>query len=293
MRLAPARRAANLQLAKLNFQKETKNSLESKKARIASLWRTQLDNVARIKDEIDSRYDAIMTHLDASLGTLSNKLATARNEVIALRANVDRQKQIKARLQIKTDENQLEISAEIDLELKLQQHAADLQVQLGDSRRRLERQLEKKAQLKKSYIRLIAQYKKLKAEEEDREHHDKALHKRAALLKRKQELEEEQRRAKESENDPRNKYKALLAAAGHIDACGAEAKPADSLTFYQGPLMQTDAPPRPDQILVDSPQYDEGIWLENNIRTLLSTGNYTDDDPVIRSLRAQLHQMRR
>jgi hypothetical protein len=50
--------------------------------------------------------------------------------------------------------------------------------------------------------------------------------------------------------------------------------------------------PKPDQILIDNPQFDEGIWLQNNIRTLLSTGNYTEDDPVIRSLKAQLRRMR-
>jgi hypothetical protein len=43
---------------------------------------------------------------------------------------------------------------------------------------------------------------------------------------------------------------------------------------------------------VESPKFEEGIWLENNIRTLLSTGNYTEDDPVIRGLRAQLQRIR-
>jgi hypothetical protein len=283
-------RSSQLQLAKLNFQKEMKRQSEVRLQKVGLLWRAQLTSVAETKSEIDSRYDSIIARLESIFGTVSVKLATTKQECITLRENIDCQKSVKTRLQDRTEANHLEISAEIDLELKLQQHAAELQVHLGDARRRLDRQLEKKARLKKSYIRAINHYKKLKLEDEDRSNRERALQRKAFLLKRKKELEEEQQKAREEQNDPRNKYRALLAAAGHIDPLYQ--KPTESLTFYQGPLIQTEAAPTPDQIVVDSPQYDEGIWLENNIRTLLSTGNYADDDPVIRSLRSQLYKIR-
>jgi hypothetical protein len=210
----------------------------------------------------------------------------------SLAEQIAQQKNRKTKLQNRIETTSLEISAEIDLELKLQQRAAELQVQLGESKRRLERQSEKKIKLKKAYIRLINQYKKLKEDEEAREYRRRALEKKSALEKQRKEREEEEKRAKEAENDPRNKYRALLAAAGHIDGEDPVGGHPDRVMFYEGP---TEGGPgvvaTGQQIIVDAPKYEECIWLENNIRTLLSTGNYTEDDAVIRGLRAQLSRI--
>ena len=277
------------QMEKIRFQEQMKQEIEQKFRDIAKNWKGHVDRFAATKQDIDTQYDKLLMQLDTIRGQVGAKLTVIKKENAALKKRIDQLRLTKERLQNKAETNHIEVSAEIDLELKLQQRAAELQVQRGESRRRLEQQLEKKIRLKKAYLRNINQYKKLKQSEEDRQNKRKALRKRAILEQKKKEMEEEAAKAKEE--DPMNRYRALLAAAGHISVNDQGTKQETPTTFFQGPLVEPSAP-RPDQIVIDNPQYDEGIWLENNIRTLLSTGNYTDDDPVIRGLRAQLCKLR-
>ena len=288
---AKKKRPTREQMEKIRFQEQMKSEIEKKFQGVAKSWKEHVDRFAATKADIDSRYDNLLLQLDTIRSQVGAKLTVIKKENAALKKRIDQQRLMKERLQNKAETNHIEVSAEIDLELKLQQRAAELQVQRGESRRRLEQQLEKKIRLKKAYLRNINQYKKLKAAEEERQNKRRALRKKAMLEQKKKEMEEEAIRAKAKEDDPMNRYRALLAAAGHISVNDQGSKPETPTTFFQGPLIEPSAP-RPDQIVIDNPQYDEGIWLENNIRTLLSTGNYTDDDPVIRGLRAQLCKLR-
>jgi hypothetical protein len=276
---------------KIQFHQEHVQGFEESVREIGQKWRDHLARFAQTTDEVNDRYDSLILQLETTYSSVSSALSSAKQTNRSLSEERDQQKSLKTKLQNRNETTQLEIGAEIDLELRLQQRVAELHLQLGESQRRLECQVEKKVRLKKAYIRAINQYKRLKAEEELRENRRRAFEKRALLERKKKEREEEERRAREAGNDPRNKYMALLAAAGHIDGDPLTTKP-DQITFYQGAVLPGDAASRGEQIIVDSPKLEEGIWLENNIRTLLSTGNYTDDDPVIRGLWAQLQRIR-
>lgn len=292
MQMEGKKKPSKLQLEKVRFRQALCDEMQEKIKQISNNWQEQVTNFTKTKEAIDNRYVSLTLQLDSIYGQVSSKLATVRRQNAALKDKIELQKALKGRLQKRAETDHLEISAEIDMELKLQQRAADLHMQLGESKRRLERQLEKKIQLKKAYLRVINEYKRLKAVEEEREAKRAAQRKKAALLHKKKQMEEEEARRKAEESNPMNRYRALLAAAGHLDYNNKGSTAQNPTTFYQGPMMVPQTAPKEDQIVVDSPQYDEGVWLENNIRTLLSTGNYTDDDPVIRGLRAQLCHLR-
>jgi hypothetical protein len=260
----------------------------------ADKWRKYMEFFFATREEISARNSGLLAQVEGNIARLSTKLVNVQHENQLLRERIQVEKSTKAKLQNKIEVNSLEIGAETDLELKLQQKTVELQLQLGERKRRLDRQLQKKATLKKAYIRVIEKYREMKSEHEQKENRRKAMQKKSLLEKRKRELEEAEQRAKAAESDPITKYRALLAAAGHgtFSERSRNIVGSGPTSFYQGPLVLGTEGPSPEQILVDNPQFDEGIWLENNIRTLLSTGNYTDDDPVIRSLRNQLRQLR-
>jgi hypothetical protein len=283
----PAKKAVGrLQREKLAFRGEMLHEIEAKKQQISAAWREHTTQIESVREQIDGRYDALICQLEAQYAAVSRHLLLFRQRNTSLASQIEETRSLKTKLQNQSETTNLEISAEIDLELKLQQRASELQVQLGDSRRRLGSQLEKKVKLKKAYLRVINQYKKLKDDDELRECRRKALVKKALLEQQRKEREEEEQRAKEAANDPRNKYRALLAAAGHIDGEDPIGARPDCVTFYDGPTVAVAKAEQP--IVVESPKYQQCVWLENNIRTLLSTGNYTEDDPVIRRLKAQL-----
>jgi chromosome segregation ATPase len=280
-----------LQLEKLRFHNSIVEEFEARIQKLNCTWRDHVSSFERTRESIDDRYDALILQLETIHAALSNKLLLTKQKNGSLIDQIEQQKNRKTKLQNRAETTNLEVSAEIDLELKLQQRSAELHVQLGESQRRLERQLEKKVKLKKAYIRVINQYKKLKEDQEMREYRRHAFEKKAALERQRKEREEAERKAKEAEKDPRNLYRALLAAAGHIDGEDPMEMRPDRVTFYQGPTIPDVAKPE-QQILVDPPKYEECVWLENNIRTLLSTGNYTEDGPVIRGLQAQLARIK-
>ena len=292
---------------KLDFINQLRAETQEKFGNLQKLWQQQLEKFTVQKKSVDSSYDEMIMKVDSILARMQNELSTVKKANAELKDQIERKQLKKAKLQTKTETDQLEVSAEIDIELKLQQRAAELHRQLGECKRRLDASLEKKIQLKKSYVRIINQYKKMKAMDEDRNIKKEALQKKIYLQKKKMEMEEEEKRKKEAENDPMNRYKSLLAAAGHIkfNADPSPNIPSAPLTqiynldapitkIYQPERCQMNNPENQSAHIVYDPQHcDEGIWLENNIRTLLSTGNYTDDDPVIRNLRAELAKLRR
>ncbi|OHT15183.1 hypothetical protein TRFO_14368 [Tritrichomonas foetus] len=300
---------------KLKFINQLRVETQAKFQNLQKLWQEQLGRFSAQKKQVDTSYDDMAMKVDSILSKIQSELYQLKKNNAELADKIEQKKMIKNQLQTKKETTHLEVSAEIDIELKLQQRAAELHRQLGECKRRRDATLEQKIQLKKSYVRAINQYKKLKSIDEDRSAKKEAMQKKLYLQKKKMEMEEEERRQREAENDPMNKYKSLLAAAGHIKFNSKAFTP----TIEVAPLTKiykTDAPitkiyqpegARPQNhyqqqqnmiinsdagLVFDSPQNDEGIWLENNIRTLLSTGNYTDDDPVIRNLRAELARLR-
>ena len=302
---------AKLKADKLNFINQMRIENQKSSQVLQQSWMSLLSKFQAQKSLVDSSYEALSSKINSLLIKKQQELNELKKSNLELQEKIERKQLIRSKLQTSNETKNIEISAEIDMELKLQQRAAELHRQLGDSQRRLESAKEQKIQLKKSYIRVINQYKRLKQLNEEREIKKEALQKKLYLQKKKIELEEQERLRIESENDPMNKYKSLLAAAGHIKF---NSNPSDndfrptlevaplkniyksesSITRIYQPegVLQNNIQKDPNVFVVDNVQNDEGVWLENNIRTLLSTGNYTDDDPVIRNLRAELARIR-
>lgn len=302
---------AKLKADKLNFINQMRAETQKSSQALQQSWMSLLSKFNAQKSQVDSSYEVLSSKINAILIKKQQELNEMKKSNLELKEKIERKRLFRNQLQVTNETKNIEISAEIDMELKLQQRAAELQRQLGDSRRRLDSAKEQKIQLKKSYIRVINQYKKLKKLNEEREVKKEALQKKLYLQKKQLEQEEEERLRIESENDPMNKYKALLAAAGHIKF---NSSPSDSTfmpTYEPAPLkniyrkessitriyqpegvLQDNIKKDPKIVVIDNPHNDEGVWLENNIRTLLSTGNYTEDDPVIRNLRAELARLR-
>lgn len=300
------KQSSKIKAEKLKFINQLRNEMQQSNDQLQKSWFEQLDKFNSQKEKIDDAYDHMQSKIDNILMKLQHDLMQIKSSNADLLDQIEQKKALKASMQSKTENRQIEISAEIDMELKLQQRTAELHQQLGESKRLRDTAIAEEIKLKKGYIRLINQYKQFKLLFEEREAQKQAIQKKKYLQKKKQELEEEQKRKIEAENDPMNRYRSLLAAAGHIkvnDLDGEAIGNDSSLTkLYkkEGPITHIY---QPDQYIhqmqqntgayiIDSPQNDEGIWLENNIRTLLSTGNYTDDDPVIRNLKAELARIR-
>lgn len=300
-----------LKADKLNFINQMRIEAQKSSQVLEQSWMALLSKFQAQKSLVDSSYEAISTKINALLIKKQQELNELKKSNFELQEKIERKRIIRNKLQATNDTKNIEVSAEIDMELKLQQRAAELHRQLGESKRRLESAKEQKIQLKKSYVRAINQYKRLKQINEEREIKKEALQKKLYLQKKQIEQEEQKRLRIESENDPMNKYKSLLAAAGHIkfnsNPSESDFKPTlevspltnlyrseSSITRIYQPegVLQSNIQKDPKVFVVDSAQNDEGVWLENNIRTLLSTGNYTEDDPVIRNLRAELARIR-
>lgn len=310
---AKAKKKSNSKLKadKLNFINQMRIENQKSIDVLQQSWMTLLSKFNAHKSLVDSSYEALSTKINAILIKKQQELNELKKSNSEIREKIERKQIIRNKLQTTNETKNIEISAEIDMELKLQQRAAELHRQLGESRRRLDSAKEQKIQLKKSYVRVINQYKRLKRLNEEREIKKEALQKKLYLQKKQIEMEEQKRMQIESENDPMNKYKSLLAAAGHIkfnsNPSENDFRPTlevapltnmyrneSSITRIYQPegILQNNIQKDPNVFVVDNPHNDEGVWLENNIRTLLSTGNYTDDDPVIRNLRAELARLR-
>ncbi|KAH0791089.1 erythrocyte binding protein [Histomonas meleagridis] len=265
---------------KLKFITQKKEEFQSKINALKKGWIDQMQNCVQQKELIDSRYDMISSKLEEIAYSLQSKIYEIKEKNQELNDSILSLKSQKQKIQAKRESNQLETSAEVDLELKLQQKAADLHHQINENKRKTEAIIEKKISLKKSYVRLIAQYKKLMEEIEASQNRQAAFRKKKALEMKKKHIEKEQKQV-ENSDEQMNQYLSLLAAAGQINFAN---KSKLITTVYQPPQ----SPKTESRFVVDSPQYNECIWLENNIKTLLSTGNYTEDDPVIRQLQEKL-----
>jgi hypothetical protein len=151
----PKRKAkqTHLRLLKTQFHQELIRVTEQRARDVGEKWRERLSDLNRTTDDIDDRYDSLILQLEKIDSSASSKLLSTKQTNRSLSEQIAQQKSLKTKLQNQNETTQLEIAAEIDLELKLQQRAAELHLQLGESQRRLERQVEKKVRLKKAYVR--------------------------------------------------------------------------------------------------------------------------------------------
>lgn len=279
-----------LKLKKIQLRAQLTDEFEKKINNILVSWKKQQESFTTKANEFDSQLDNMQTRIENIYNTIYTKLSAVKNGNRIMEEKIEQQKALKRKLQQTSETNNIEISAEINLELQRQKRAAELHCAVAENKRLLDKSKREKVELKKKYLRAITQYNKLKAEEEERVRVKRALKKKAYLEQKLKEREEEERRAIQAENDPKNKYKALLAAAGHIDGdSSVHQVETRAPLIYQPADTPAISDPR---VIIETHETDDGLWLENNIRTLLSTGNYTEDDPVIRGLKAQLHRAR-
>ena len=233
---------------------------------ITKKWNAKKSEFIQFSSATTSQYSTLLVKLESIHQTLANKLLKIKKECSEMEEDA---KKLRSTIREKEEDrvrNEIDAKAEVDMEISMQRKSVELISQLNEIRGRIQVISESKINYKKKYIRIINEYKSIEREEEEEERK-----KRLKAIKQKQK-EEYERRLKEEKNEElpnplKQQYQSLLVAAGQVHS-----------------------DPKPSVLMIHEPTADdEKLIIENNINTLLSTGNYTENDEIIKNLRAQLN----
>jgi len=267
-----------IKLEKAKFREELKYIFDKKIDLIYRAWSEYQKRIQNNINEVDELYEKNRISINDKIDSIKNKSIDVNSEVDFLKTRIEQLKIEKNKHSSKSNRKKTEKVAEIDLEIKLQSNVVDLHRKLEEKKREILRAKDKKLKYKKMYIRAIEEYEKIKKEEEDRYNKRIALQRKKYLIEKEKEKEIKKIKEEDKKNNPSGRYLSLLAAAGHSN--------------IENVPVSIESPDTPDipkkEMIVCHPNYEELSIIEKNIRTLLSTGNYHENDPVIRGLYAKI-----
>ncbi|EAY13910.1 erythrocyte binding protein, putative [Trichomonas vaginalis G3] len=273
-----------IEIKKLRFSEEINrlysDLFEEKKQRV--LQERKNANLPQKKAEMQNDYDQLIKKAEDSKREIMARISDLELENNELHDKLERLSQQKMS-QLKKDENlEIQKRAEEDLETQLHSEIAALETKKNEYLRLVSQQREIKLDLKKKYKRVKDTYeallKKVKQMAIDKEvkRKQKDLEKINAEMQRKKKEEEERKK------DPINSYNNFLYNAGY------------SNEPYDIPIVVHEIDEPMEILSMSGDSLEESVFegepnvIDDQIRQLLSTGQYTESDPLIRELRSRL-----
>ena len=284
-------RRSKLSVLQEKFIADLNTAFEEEQGRIQQNWNEKKINFLKNKSEYDESLDNLLQQAIAQQEEASYKLAEINQENEELSNRLEVLKLEKAQILTKGERKVIEKRSEVDLELNLQTKSVELNQKLNELQRNIDHETEEMRVFKKNYKRALEQYGKLREMVENEQIRKEVKRKKIELLKKQKEIEEKKAEEAKRKKDPLNKYKALLDAAGQARNDG-DKKPQRVFAVDDGPLFP-DVEDDDGIIVQDYVDYDQEHGLETRIKLLLASGNYTEDDPVIRGLRKELAALKK
>jgi multidrug efflux pump subunit AcrA (membrane-fusion protein) len=271
----------------------------------------------RIQTSIETRYDSLQARLDNFLTSFETKTAELKGSNLRLKATVEIARRNLSKARSAAELRDAGQSSEIQAELRLQMKVNELRTTLDQTKTKITEANAHNQKYKDLYLKNVAKQKKI---QESRGVDDRLkqleLDRRDGLAVLRQRIKEEQellerdlerlRKMREDllhppppvspKKTPREAYRELLREAGQIPEdsddvdlipiVGGHYSSDDALVFPNTEANEPEEPVR--QFVRDEVDTGQLAYLENNVRTLLGTGNYTESDPLIVRLRSQI-----
>lgn len=287
---------------------------------IRRLWKIRSDEIERSKKSVDIQYESLLTRLEGIISTTESQVIMAREKSIKLRETITNFKksisQSKAAFELReTDE-----SSEIEIELRLQMQVEELKKRLQNVHEETSNVNARFANYKSMYLKIVNKQRKIQEKRESEKNLNELRYDfnesmklfKAKTAQEHRNLDEDLRKLREMRENlihpkppkksPQEEYRKYLLEAGQwVDEHQASFMKTDENAIYfnePGLINDSDSDiPVHEHFSRISQNYDENVldqieFLENNIRTLLSTGNYKEDDALIIQMRKQIDDLR-
>ena len=284
-------RRSKLSVLQEKFIAELNTAFEEEQERIQQNWNEKKMNFLKNKSEYDESLDNLLQQAISQQEETSYKLAEINQENEELANRLEVLKLEKAQILTKGERKVIEKRSEVDLELNLQTKSVELNQKLNELQRNIDHETEEMRVYKKNYKRALEQYGKLREMIENEQIKKDVKRRKIELLKKQKEIEQKKAEEAKRRKDPLNKYKALLDAAGQARDDG-DKRPQRVFAIDDGPLSP-DVEEDDGIIVQDYVDHDQEDSLEARIKLLIASGNYTEDDPVIRGLRKELAALKK
>lgn len=273
-----------IQLKKMRFTQEI-NQLYSdifEEKRQKLLQEKKNANLQNKRSEMQKDFDQLIQKAEDAKRDLMIKLSEIEQENNELAERLERLKQQKATEQKKDETNEIQKRAEEDLETQLHSEIASLETEHNRLLREITEKKDKKVDLKKKYKRVKDTYEALLRRVKQIALDKEVKKKKKELEKINAENEQRMKEEAERKKNPINVYKNILYNAGYNNET------------YDIPIVvhEIDDPVEINSMsgdsLDESEIYNEPNEINDQIRILLSTGQYTEADPIIRELKSRL-----
>ena len=281
-----AARKMKINAMKSQYSEEVNDLFQNDIDEIQNDWKAEKAKFLKLKNEYDDSLDKLLQETLAKQEELTYQLATINKENQELTNRLEQLRKEKQQIIMQVDQRVIEKKAEVDLELNLQQKSVELSEKFNQFQRNLDQETHEMKTYKKNYKRALDEYKEMRQLVEAAQLKKEVKLRKAELLRKQQELDKKKAEEAQRKKDPMNKYKALLAAAGHTN--DAPERPPRRVFTIDDEMFDKNDGSDDGFIIHEYPDYEQEQHIQNRIDQLLATGNYTEDDPVIRSLRKEL-----
>jgi hypothetical protein len=299
---------ARLQAATTHFTQMQSERHNAAKDNIRRSWGQKMAEFSRIHDAVDVQYSMIEARLNNIIAALQTKTVSIRDRCRELQAAIDAMRRNVTRARAAIELRGTDESAEIQAELRLEMKVNELRTAVQRGQSDLVSIAGRAAKYKELYLKNVAKQRKLqntrKASERLAEVEGE---RRDALALLRQRIKDEQTRVQQDINTirkmrqdllrqpqspqktVRQQYVELLRDAGHA-ASDDEPVPGGEDSFNSALIFEDSDD---EKRFTRQPAREEGgaiqiAFLENNIKTLLATGNYGESDPIIVRLKSQM-----
>lgn len=297
---------SKLQRAKKQFEQDLISKHNSDMDTIRRGWRLRMEEFERQKASVDLGYESLQTRLETIAASLEIKTVKTREECLRLKESIDTLSRSISKAKAATEMRGIDESAEVQIELRLQMQVAQLKQRLQRTRSTANDVMEHRDKYKSMYLKNISRQKKIQANREGKVRMAEAIDERKRDLEIfKAAVQEEQerltadietlRRLREEllhppeppkkKKTPKELYYEMLRDAGQYVDDNERVAVAGAAN---DPIMFDDDSDEP--VPDGEPEFDYAQLehLENGIRSLLATGNYSESDQLIVDMRNRI-----
>ena len=273
---------------KLRFSQLLEEKHKQKMDDLRRSWRDHLSIFHRSTEMVNIQYDSLNARLDSIISSIEPKILKAKQTTKNLKADIESLQRSILRARSVKEQRMNEENSEMEIELSLKHRINDLKQMIETSKKRVQLANAKSERYKRLYLRAVDKQRSIRERErlvcdlcEMRanvslcftnflhciEDEQKKLDSDSEALRK---MRDELLRSPLGEPAQRRASSVTASPAAH-----SEAEPYDAFEERKS----VGGKGRKIQI------------IEDNIRTLLSTGNYAENDPIIKSLRKKIGEL--
>lgn len=293
-----------------------RNELDS----IRQSWKIRNEQIERSKKSVDMQYESLLTRLEGIISSIETNTLSVKEEIKNLQDQISKNKKTIGRAKVAQELRETDESSEIGIELRLQMQVDELKKRIQSTNSQASIIFERANEYESKYLKILNKKQRIQEQKEA----ERQLKETRYILnqklnefkeKIKQEhlnLDEDLRKIREMreslihppppQRSAQDEYRKYLMEAGQwVDQHQMSFMKGDGNSLYisEHDILNNSE----DSNVPDEPPFygitkqmnqqtlDQIEFLENNIRTLLSTGNYHEDDAIIKQIRNQIETL--